>query len=94
MVGTAMAIDLPRLARSLYLDCAEVEPGVYRITGGELAHRVRLGAEPHCDCTDFAVRGGACKHILRVRLAQGDVGVLRTLQLLVPYPRVRTATPA
>jgi len=43
-----------------------------------------------CNCIDFGVYGGGCKHLLRVRLARGDATVLRTLQLLVPYPSQRT----
>ena len=39
-----------------------------------------------CDCTDNAVRGGLCKHILRVLLARGDRTVIERLRTLIPDP--------
>lgn len=97
MSVTTVTVDPRRLARALYLTCERKGSGLYCVSGGAESHRVQMGKEPSCDCTDFAVRGGPCKHLLRVMLAQGDAEIIEALQLLIPYPsqrRDRTATPA
>ena len=78
---------LQRLARALYLTCEREGAGLYRVSGGAESHAVTLGEDPRCDCTDYAVRGGPCKHLLRARLARGDSEVIKALQLLVAYPQ-------
>ncbi len=88
MSTTTVTIDPHRLARALYLTC-ERGFGLYRVSGGAGTHQVRLGEDPRCDCRDFEMRGGMCKHLLRVMLAKGDATVVETLRLLVPYPQQR-----
>ena len=85
--GATPSLDLRRLARALYLTCEREGAGLYRVSGGAESHAVRLGDDPPCDCADFAVRGGLCKHLLRARLARGDAKVIKALQLLVAYPQ-------
>lgn len=89
VVVSAVAVDPRRLARSLYLECQREGPDVYRVTGGAEPHVVELGEDARCDCVDFQVHGGGCKHLLRVRLAWGDVEIIEALRLLVPYPSQR-----
>ena len=85
-VTTTTAVDPKRLARSLYLECQREGPSRYVVSGGEQPHVVEFGEDPRCDCIDFQVHGSGCKHLLRVRLAKGDEGVIEALQLLVPHP--------
>ena len=84
---SAVAVDPRRLARSLYLECQREGPDVYVVSGGEQPHTVELGEDARCDCVDFQVHGGGCKHLLRVRLAQGDATIVHALRLLVPHPQ-------
>lgn len=84
-VGT-VAVDVRRLARALYLECERETAGRYVVTGGAQAHVVEFGEEPSCDCTDFAVRGGPCKHLLCARLARLDAEIVEALRWLVPFP--------
>lgn len=86
MSTSTAAVDLRRLARALYLTCEREGSGLYSVSGGAESHQVRLGKESSCDCTDFVVRGGPCKHLLRARLVNVDAGVIEALQLLIPYP--------
>lgn len=88
MSTTTTEGKLQRLARALYLDCQREGPGLYRVSGGAESHVVTLGDDSRCDCTDFAVRGGPCKHLWRVRL-RCDAEVIAALQLLVPFPATR-----
>src|SRR5437773_1863112 len=74
---------LARLARAVHLDAERVESGEWSVSGGEHAHAVNKDATD-CDCTDHAVRGGLCKHILCARLYMGDRNVLQALRALVP----------
>ena len=39
-----------------------------------------------CDCQDFQLHGGFCKHLLAVGLRMGEPEILRRLRLLVPNP--------
>jgi hypothetical protein len=81
-----MTIDLVRLGKALHLDVAHAGNGMFTVTGG---------AEPHmvdgetCDCEDFRIRGGRCKHILAILLQQGDSEVLARLRDLVPKQQRR-----
>ena len=83
---------LQRLARAVFLTCERTGSGLYRVSGGAESHAVTLGENPRCDCTDYAVRGGPCKHLLRARLARGDSAVIKALQLLVAYPQTSRRT--
>jgi hypothetical protein len=74
------------LARAVGLDARRLERGRYEITGGSAPHVVDI-RERSCDCTDFAVHGGACKHLLRALMAVGDPFTLSALRSLVPEPK-------
>ena len=89
MTPPAKDPNLRRLARALFLDCKREGPGLYAVWGGARPHQVRLGKNNHCDCVDFGMNGGFCKHIARALLARGDQRVVRALRLLVPYPGKR-----
>jgi helicase len=65
-------IDPYRLRRALSLQVFIHSKGIYRVTGGLDPHTVKLKwGNFSCDCLDFA-KGYTCKHILAVRLQQGD----------------------
>ncbi len=85
-ITTTTTIDPVRLARSLYLEVEREGPERYVVSGGAQAHVVELGEVTRCDCRDFEMRGGPCKHQLRAKLARGDAEVLGVLRLLVPVP--------
>lgn len=78
--------DLGRLARALHLDAVRLTAGAWRVAGGAIAHEVNAEGT-RCDCTDYGVHGGACKHMLAVRLHSGDTETLAALRALVPLPR-------
>lgn len=80
------AADTARLARACHLDVERVTSGTWVVSGGARPHLVAADASS-CDCTDFGVRGGPCKHILAVRLQAGDAETLRALRALVAAPR-------
>ena len=101
---------LARLARAVHLDARPLDAGRWLVTGGAAPHVVaeiesvtgcntpvpgRVVRET-CDCVDFRLRGGPCKHVLAVRLRRGDAEALDGLRELVPAPRRprtrRTAT--
>lgn len=86
MTDTAVAVDPRRLARAVHLKCHRETAGRYVVSGGAQAHVVEFGDDPRCDCVDFQVHGGGCKHLLRVRMARGDAAIVEALGLLVPYP--------
>jgi len=72
------SIDLPkdidpyRLRRAMSLQVFIKYKGIYRVTGGLDPHTVTLKyGNFSCDCLDFA-KGHTCKHILAIRLKQGD----------------------
>jgi hypothetical protein len=85
-----------RLARAVHLDAERIAGGAWTVTGGATPHTVTADASA-CDCTDYTVRGGPCKHILAVRLRSGDSATLDALRGLVVAPRrvraVREARP-
>lgn len=81
-----MTPDLSRVARAIHLDVKPLGEGRWIVTGGKGSHIVKDDA---CDCTDFAVRGASCKHLLRVALCLGDPDVISALRLMVPLPRPR-----
>lgn len=65
-------IDPYRLRRAVSLQVVVNGEGIYRVTGGLDPHTVTFkGGKFNCDCLDFA-KGYICKHILAVRLKQGD----------------------
>lgn len=75
-----------RLARAVHLDVEQLPDHTWRVLGGALEHLVSADATT-CDCADFAMRGGACKHLLAVELRRGDPATLLALRELVPLPR-------
>jgi hypothetical protein len=79
-------VDLERLARGVHLDVTALGAGRFRVTGGATPHEVDARAGV-CDCADYTVRGGTCKHLASVRLRLGDPATLAALRGLVPYPR-------
>jgi hypothetical protein len=81
-----MSKQLDRLARAVHLDAARLATGVWRVSGGASAHEVSAGATT-CDCADYGVRGGQCKHVLRVLLALGDPETLASLREIVTLPK-------
>ena len=75
-------IDPYRLRRALDLAVRSGEGGSFRITGGLEPHRVLMAEGTYrCDCTDTA-NGHLCKHVLAVRLAQGDKRLKQLVQQL------------
>jgi len=86
--GGGRVMDTARLARAVHLTAQRVARGRYVVTGGAGAHVVTVtesGAA--CDCADFSIRGGPCKHIVACRLRRGDPSMLAALRDLVPMPR-------
>ena len=84
-------MDPARLSRAVHLEVEEVGPRRYAVTGGASPHVVTVGGDGalRCDCTDYAVHGGAvgCKHVLAVRLRLADTDVLAALRQVVPMPK-------
>jgi hypothetical protein len=72
----------------VHLDAERLEGGAWRVSGGASVHEVTADASA-CDCADFTVHGGLCKHILAVRLRSGDRDVVDGLRVLVAPPRAR-----
>ena len=83
-------MDAARVARAVHLTIDERAPGIFEVRGGAGVHTVDLGAGT-CDCTDFAVHGGPCKHLLAVRLRRGDAEALEALRAVVPMPSRKRA---
>lgn len=85
----AFGIDLGRLERALALHVVPLGARRFEVAGGGESHFVDLApdAASACDCPDFAWRAGAlqgaCKHVLRARLAEGDAGTLLAVAALV-----------
>lgn len=84
-------MDLARLARAVHLSADAEAPGRWVVRGGAAPHEV-METSPGvfaCGCADAAMRADVveCKHVLRVRLAQGDPAVLEALRALVPMPK-------
>ena len=82
------ALDPVRVMKALYLDAVPQDNTTWRVTSADSFHVVSVGDSGLlCDCRDFAIRGGPCKHILRVGLANGDREVIAALRLLIPNPQ-------
>lgn len=83
----ATPIDPGRMLRALRLDVAREGPGVYRVSGGEKPHTVRLrdlGGGWSCDCVDATRMGNQCKHVLASILhARLDSPILAALRQVV-----------
>lgn len=85
-----MTIDLLRLMRAVHLD-TQPQGDLWQVTGPESLHLVTVDDSGlRCDCRDFEIRGGLCKHILRVGLANGDCDTIKALRKLLPIPTRRT----
>jgi hypothetical protein len=81
-------IDPIRLARAVHLDAIRRDDVTWRVTGVDSFHVVTDGDTGLlCDCRDFAIRGGPCKHVIRIDLANGDREMISALRLLIPNPR-------
>jgi helicase len=80
-------VDPYRLRRALELRVRPIEPGRFQVTGGTDPHRVQL-IEDHCrcDCADFQKGYSQCKHVLAVRLHQGDQVLQRRAAALKSRP--------
>ena len=82
------ALDLVRVCRAIHLDLARRDDATWEVTSANSFHLVTIADNGLlCDCQDFAIRGGPCKHIIRVGLANGDREVISALRLLIPNPR-------
>ena len=82
---TATSIDARRLARAVWLEAEKLGPGRYRVSGGSEPHDVNLGTQEgqQCNCPDYLWRGNLCKHVLLVKLLEGDADVVRALRKAV-----------
>ena len=81
------ALDPVRVMKAIHLDATPQDDTTWRVTSADSFHVVSVGDSGLlCDCRDFAIRGGPCKHILRVALANGDREVIDSLRLLIPNP--------
>jgi len=78
--------SLARLARAVHLDARPLDAGRWLVTGGASPHVVDA-ARGTCDCVDFRLRGGPCKHLWALRLRRGDPEALDALRELVAAPR-------
>jgi hypothetical protein len=88
--GPASSIDPRRLARAVHLDAERDGPAGWLVRGGAESHRVTFDGDRYdCGCRDRAIRGGGCKHILRVLLSEGHPVVVRVLRALVRLPNPR-----
>lgn len=68
-------IDPYRLRRALELKVAGQDGNVFRVVGGLDPHAVQFRqGQLACDCPDHA-KGHLCKHVLQVRLFQGDASL-------------------
>ena len=79
------AIDFDRVERGVQLKAEMIEPGRYKVSGGDNTHWVDLIARDHprCDCGDYLWRDSLCKHIIAARLREGDERVLSQVGALV-----------
>lgn len=86
------ALDPVRVSRAVHLDATPQDDTTGRVTSADSFHLVNIGdSGPLCDCRDFAIRGGPCKHVIAVGLANGDRQVLEALRRLVPNPQLLPA---
>ena len=76
-------VDPGRLRRAVHLDAERQPDGSWRVSGGKGAHIVNADART-CNCADFEVRGGLCKHILAVRLMVLAADLRLALCAIVP----------
>lgn len=85
MTATGSGIEIGRLRRALALKVAPAGRGSWLISGGAEPHHVtRAGDFYACDCVDFRLRGGTCKHIAASRLFDAlDAELLAALRELV-----------
>jgi helicase len=80
-------VDPYRLRRSLELKVRLLEPGGFQVTGGTDPHRVQLiEGSYRCDCADFQNGRSQCKHVLAIRLHQGDQVLQRQAAVLKARP--------
>lgn len=80
------AVDPYRLRRALDLRVGRDATRTLTVTGGLEPHRVRLlGRHLRCDCGDFGA-GNTCKHVLAVRLQQGDRVLSQLVERLLSAP--------
>ena len=81
-------IDLVRLCKAVHLETARRDDRTWEVTSADSFHLVTVADTGLlCDCRDYAIRGGPCKHIIRVGLANGDREVISALRLVVPNPQ-------
>ena len=65
--------DPYRLHRARELTVRPLGKTRFRVTGGTDPHEIReVGGELQCDCADFRKAQRQCKHVLAVRLTQGQ----------------------
>lgn len=69
----------------MHLEAARTPDGPWLVTGGAADHLVTADGTS-CDCTDYAMRGGPCKHMLAVRLRLGDAETLGALRSVIAPP--------
>ena len=82
------ALDPVRVMKAVHLDAVPRDNTTWRVTSADSFHLVSFGdSGPLCDCRDFAIRGGPCKHVIRVGLANGDREVISALRQLIPNPQ-------
>lgn len=84
-----LALDTSRLARAVHLEAERIGNGAWTVSGGAGLHHVVSADATSCDCENYRLRGGPCKHALAVRLRLGDLGTLRPLRAIVPALRGR-----
>lgn len=84
-----MNIDLLKLMRAVHLTAEPTGLGdTFWVSGGERRHFVHY-REESCDCADFQLHGGLCKHLLCAGLYMGEGTILRRLRYIVPNPDKR-----
>jgi hypothetical protein len=88
---TEAKIDFDRVERGVQLHAEMIEPGRYKVSGGDITHWVDLIApdHPRCDCGDYLWRDAVCKHIIAARMREGDEQVLFQVGALVKSLRQR-----
>lgn len=79
---------LIRLARAVHLNVHRDGTRTFSVRGGARPHQVILGKDgDSCDCEDFQFGNRTyCKHLLAVRLKEGDQRVIGALRRIVPMP--------
>lgn len=86
---------LPRLAarlvRALSLDVTRTGPDAWLVTGPLRSHLVTSAG---CDCVDYSVRGGPCKHQLASALATVPPVIRTAVEELAGVAGIQTNPPA